>query len=192
MYAGEAEEGERALRPLRDLGGTIADLSARMPYTVAQSVLDEDYPDGWRYYWKSQNISGLSDEVIERLVTHRTGSPLASLPVDVWYQGGAMGRMEASETAFGDRSAPIWIGVEANWEDTQDDEANIAWVRECVADMRRFSGGGAYLNFPGFYEEGDRLIREAFGENYERLVDLKNKYDPTNPFRLNQNIKPTA
>ncbi len=103
-----------------------------------------------------------------------------------------MSRIGAEETAFGDRSAPIWIGVEANWEDAQDDEANIAWVRECVADMRRFSGGGAYLNFPGFFEEGDRLIREAFGENYERLVDLKNKYDPTNLFRLNQNIKPTT
>jgi FAD/FMN-containing dehydrogenase len=192
MYAGEAEEGERVLRPLRELGGAIADLSARMPYTVAQRVLDEDYPDGWCYYWKSQNISGLNDEVIERLVTHAQAAPSHHSTVDVWYQGGAMSRTEASESAFGDRSAPIWIGVEANWENSQDDEANIVWARECVADMRRFSGGGAYLNFPGFFEEGDRLIREAFGGNYERLVDLKNKYDPNNLLRLNQNVKPTA
>jgi FAD/FMN-containing dehydrogenase len=179
MYAGEAEEGERVLRPLRDLGGAIADLSAQMPYTVAQSVLDEDYPDGWRYYWKSQNISGLNDEVIERLMTHAEAAPSHHSTIDVWYQGGAMSHTEASETAFGDRSAPIWLGVEVNWETAQDDEANIAWVRECVSDMRRFSGGGAYLNYPGFFEEGDRLIREAFGENYERLVALKNEYDPT-------------
>jgi FAD/FMN-containing dehydrogenase len=192
MYAGEAEEGERVLKPLRELGGAIADLSARMPYTMAQSLFDEDYPDGWRYYWKSQNISGLNDEVIERLVTHAQAAPSEHSTVDVWYQGGAMSRIEASESAFGDRSAPVWIGVEANWEDAQDDEANIAWVRECVADMRRFSGGGAYLNFAGFFEEGDRLIQEAFGENHKRLVDLKNEYDPTNLFRLNQNIKPTA
>jgi FAD/FMN-containing dehydrogenase len=192
MYVGEAEQGERTLRPLRDLGGAIADLSARMPYTVAQSVLDEDYPDGWRYYWKSQNISGLNDEVIERLVAHAEAASSHHSTIDVWYQGGAMSRAGANETAFGDRSAPIWIGVEANWEGQQDDEANIAWARECATDMRRFSGGGAYLNFPGFFEEGDRLIREAFGENYERLVDLKNKYDPTNLFRLNQNIKPTT
>jgi FAD/FMN-containing dehydrogenase len=192
MYAGDAEKGERALRPLRDLGGAIADLSARMPYTVAQSGFDEDYPDGWRYYWKSQNIRGLNDEVIERLLIHAEAAPSDHSTVDVWYQGGAMNRIEASKSAFGDRSAPIWIGVEANWEDAQDDEANIAWVRECVADMRRFSGGGAYLNFAGFFEEGDRLIQEAFGENHKRLVDLKNKYDPTNLFRLNQNIKPTA
>jgi FAD/FMN-containing dehydrogenase len=96
------------------------------------------------------------------------------------------------ETAFGDRSAPIWLGVDANWEDTQDDEANISWARECVADMRRFSGGGVYLNFPGFYEEREELLRAAYGKNYERLVAIKNKYDPTNLFRLNQNITPTA
>ena len=192
MHAGDAEEGERVLKPLRDLGGAIADLSALMPYTQVQRVLDEDYPDGWRYYWKSQNISGLSDEVIERLADHLEAAPSHHSTIDVWYQGGAMSHTEASETAFGDRSAPIWLGVEANWEDTQDDEANISWVRECVSDMRRYSGGGAYLNFAGFFEEGDRLMREAFGENYERLVGLKNKYDPTNLFRLNQNVKPTA
>jgi hypothetical protein len=192
MYAGEVEEGERALRPLRQLGGAIADLSARMAYTVAQSLFDEDYPNGWRYYWKSQNISGLNDEVIDRLLIHAQATPSEHSTVDVWYQGGAMSRIEPSESAFGDRSAPVWIGVEANWEDSQDDQANIAWVRECVADMQRFSGGGAYLNFAGFLEEGDRLIQEAFGENHKRLVDLKNKYDPTNLFRLNQNIKPTA
>jgi FAD/FMN-containing dehydrogenase len=191
MHAGEAEEGERVLRPLRELGGAIADLSARMPYTVAQGVFDEDYTDGWRYYWKSQNISGLNDEVIEHLVTHAGAAPSHHSTVDVWYQGGAMNRIGASETAFGDRSAPIWIGIEANWENAQDDEANISWVRGCVADLQRYSGG-AYLNFPGSFEEGDRLMRKAFGENYGRLVALKNEYDPTNLFRLNQNIHPNT
>jgi FAD/FMN-containing dehydrogenase len=195
MYAGEAKEGGRVLKPLRDLGGAIADISARMPYRQAQSVLDEDYPDGWRYYWKSQNLSGLSDEVNERLMDHAAAAPSPYSTVDVWFQGGAMARIGAEESAFGDRSAPILLGVEANWEDPQDDEAdqaNVAWVRECVSDLRRFSSGGAYLNFPGFYEEGDRMMREAFGENHKRLVALKDKYDPTNLFRLNQNIKPTV
>jgi FAD/FMN-containing dehydrogenase len=195
MYAGEAKEGGRVLKPLRDFGGAIADISARMPYRQAQSVLDEDYPDGWRYYWKSQNLSGLSDEVNERLMDHAAAAPSPYSTVDVWFQGGAMARIGAEESAFGDRSAPILLGVEANWEDPQDDEAdqaNVAWVRECVSDLRRFSSGGAYLNFPGFYEEGDRMMREAFGENHKRLVALKDKYDPTNLFRLNQNIKPTV
>ena len=101
-----------------------------------------------------------------------------------------MGRVGADATAFGDRSAPILLGVEANWENARDDEANVAWVRECVSDMRRFSGGGTYLNFPGFLEEGSRMMRDAYGENYGRLVSLKNEYDPANLFRLNPNVAP--
>ena len=165
---------------------------------VAQEEQEEDSPPGRVAFWTLPGMEpfalvllDLNDEVIERLVAHAEAAPSHHSTIDVWYQGGALSRTEASETAFGDRSAPIWIGVEANWEHAQDDEANIAWVRECVADRRRFSGG-AYLNFAGFFEEGGRLIREAFGENHERLVALKNKYDPTNLFRLNQNIKPTT
>ena len=192
MYVADVEEGERVLRPLRELGGSNADLSARMPYTEAQAILDEDYPDEWHYYWKSQNVDGLNDEALEHLMEHAEAALSEHSTIDVWYQGGAMARVEAGETAFGDRSTPILLGIEANWEGLQNDEANISWVRGCVADMWRFSSGGMYLNFPGFFEEGDNLMHEAFGANYERLVEIKNKYDPTNLFRLNQNIKPTA
>jgi FAD/FMN-containing dehydrogenase len=193
MYAGEVEEGEQVLRPLREIGESIVDFSGPMPYVEAQKVLDEDYPDGWRYYWKSTNASGLSDEVIERLIAHAEAAPSDHSTIDIWYQqGGAMSRIGAEESAFGERSAPILFGIEANWEEPQDDQANIAWARECFADLRRFSDGGVYLNFPGFYEEGEELLRGAYGDNYERLVVIKNKYDPTNLFRLNQNIKPTA
>ena len=167
-------------------------MSARMPYTEAQAILDEDYPDGWHYYWKSQNVDDLNDEALERLIEHAEAAPSEHSTIDVWYQGGAMARVGAGETAFGDRSSAILLGIEANWEGPQNDEANISWVRGCVSDMRRFSSGGMYLNFPGFFEEGDNLMRDAFGANYERLAEIKNKYDPTNVFRLNQNIKPTV
>jgi FAD/FMN-containing dehydrogenase len=193
MHAGSVEEGEEALRPLRELGDPIADLSGPMPYTEAQKILDEDYPDGWRYYWKSVNVDGLGDEAIEALMHHAEVAPSDHSTIDVWFQGGAMGRVGAGESAFGDRGAPILLGIEANWEpEPREDEANIAWARGCYADMRRFSGGGVYLNFPGFLEEGQGLMRDAYGENYERLVALKNEYDPANLFRLNQNIEPTV
>jgi FAD/FMN-containing dehydrogenase len=192
MYAGSVEEGERVLGPLRELGVPIADFSGPIPYVEAQKILDEDYPDGGRYYWKSQNVNGLGEEEIERLIAHAEVAPSDHSTIDVWYQGGAMGRVGASETAFGDRGAPILLGIEANWEEPADDEANVAWARECVADMRRFSGGGAYLNFPGFMEEGQSLMRDAYGENYERLAALKDEHDPANLFRLNQNIKPES
>ena len=192
MYSGSVEEGERVLQPLRDLGDPIADLSEPMPYTEAQKLLDEDYPEGGRYYWKSVNLNGLGDEEIEHLMAHAATAPSDHSTIDVWYQGGAMNRVGAEETAFGDRSAPYLLGIEGNWEESHEDEANVAWVRGCVADMQRFSDGGMYLNFPGFLEEGQGLMRDAYGENYERLVALKNQYDPANLFRLNQNIEPTG
>jgi FAD/FMN-containing dehydrogenase len=192
MYAGEVGEGERVLAPLRELGDPIVDFSGPMPYVEAQKVLDEDYPDGGRYYWKSQNVKGLGEGEIERLIAHAEAAPSDHSTIDVWYQGGAMARVGAQESAFGDRSAPILLGIEANWEEPEDDEANVEWARNVVSDMRRFSSGGAYLNFPGFMEEGQRLMRDAYGENYGRLAALKGAYDPANLFRLNQNIKPTA
>jgi FAD/FMN-containing dehydrogenase len=193
VYAGPVEEGEQALRPLRELGDPIVDFSGPMPYTEVQKLLDEDYPDGWRYYWKSVNVGGLRDEVIEALIEHAEAAPSDHSTIDVWFQGGAMGRVGAGESAFGDRSAPILLGIEANWErEPEEDEANIAWARACYSGMRRFSDGGVYLNFPGFLEEGEGLMRDAYGENYERLIEIKDKYDPANLFRLNQNIQPTA
>ena len=192
VYAGPVEEGEGALRPLRELGDPIADFSGLMPYTEVQKLLDEDYPDGWRYYWKSVNVDELDDGVIEALIEHAQATPSDHSTIDLWFQGGAMGHIGADESAFGDRSAPILVGIEANWEpEPQEDEANIAWARACYSDLRRFSGGGMYLNFPGFLEEGQGLMRDAYGGNYERLVTLKNQYDPANIFRFNQNIEPT-
>src|ERR671933_1987850 len=88
MYVGDVEEAERLLRPLRQLGGPIADLSARIPYTEAQAILDEDYPQGWHYYWKSVNVDGLSEEAIEHLVEHAEAAPSDHSTIDVWYQGG--------------------------------------------------------------------------------------------------------
>jgi FAD/FMN-containing dehydrogenase len=191
VYAGPVEEGEETLRPLRELGDPIVDFSGPMPYAEIQKLLDEDYPDGWHYYWKSVNVGGL-DEVIAALIKQAEAAPSDHSTIDVWFQGGAMGRIGADESAFGDRSAPILLGIEANWEEPEDDEANIAWARGCYSDMRRFSDGGVYLNFPGFLEEGQGLMRDAYGKNYERLVEIKNQYDPANLFRLNQNIQPTA
>src|SRR5919109_4786180 len=100
-----------------------------------------------------------------------------------------MARVGEEETAFANRSEPYLLGIEANWEGESDSE-NVAWVREVFADMQSFSGGGVYLNFPGFLEEGERILREGYGRNYERLVQVKTKYDPTNLFRLNANIAP--
>jgi FAD/FMN-containing dehydrogenase len=185
-------EGKRVLRPLREIADPIADLSDTMPYTEAQSVLDEDYPDGWRYYWKSVNVPELSDELIERLVRHAAAAPSPHSTIDVWYQGGAMARVGEEETAFANRGEPYLLGIEGNWEEGSGSEENVAWVRDTFADMRSYSEGGVYLNFPGFLEEGQQLLHEGYGKNYDRLAEIKAKYDPGNLFRLNANIEPRS
>lgn len=107
----------------------------------------------------------------------------------MWSLGGAAARVATQDSAFGDRSAPYLLGVEANWERPEDDTANLAWVREVHADVEPFSTGREYVNFPGFYED-ENLVRETFGPNFRRLASLKKRYDPMNLFRLNHNIPP--
>ncbi len=192
MYAGPAEEGERIIRPLRDFGQPLIDFSGVMPYLEAQQVFDADYPDGMRYYWKSLNLTHLEDEVIDRFVKHARLQPSVFSTVDLWHISGVVTRVNPEESAFNGRQAAFLLNPEANWEDSADDEANITWVREFIKDMREFSDGSRYLNFPGFQEEGDEMMRKAFGPQYARLTALKKKYDPTNLFSLNQNIKPDS
>jgi FAD/FMN-containing dehydrogenase len=190
-YAGPAGEGERALQPLRDFAPPLADLSGRMPYVQMQTMFDEDYPKHvLRYYWKSLNLNSLSDDVIDIILAHarRQLSPLST--IDIWHNGGAIARIGEDETAYGGRRVPFLVNPEANWESPNDDAANIAWARETIAALQPFSDGGRYLNFAGFQEEGEAMMRAAFGSKYERLAALKRKYDPENLFRLNQNIKP--
>ena len=107
--------------------------------------------------------------------------------------GGAENWVATNATAFGDRSSPFWLVFNTTWTDPKDTDQNIAWTRAFYEAMQPYSAGGGYLNFPGLNEDQDReqYVRASFGANYERLVALKNKYDPTNLFRLNQNIKPT-
>jgi FAD/FMN-containing dehydrogenase len=186
MYPGDPGDGERLLQPLRELGEPIMDLSGPLPFVQFQALFDEDYPSGRRYYWKSIHLAEFSDEVIDRLIEDADAAPSPLSTVDVWYQSGAMTRVGPTETAFGDRSSPILIGVEANWEDREQDEANVGWARGIVADLSKFPSGGAYVNFPGFLEEGEQLLQDSYGRNYERLKALKQQYDGSGLFLANR------
>ncbi|HEX6231099.1 MAG TPA: FAD-binding oxidoreductase [Actinomycetota bacterium] len=182
-HPGPPEVGEPVLRPFRQLADPIVDLSGRAPWVEVQRILDEDYPNGLRYYWTSVELTGLSDGAIEQLHASASAAPSDLATIDIWFQGGEMARVEPEATGFGDRSAPILIGVEANWERPEDDDANIAWARGCVRDLEPFSTGGTYLNFPGFLEEGEAQVRRAVGDrNYERLATVRDAYDPDGVF----------
>jgi FAD/FMN-containing dehydrogenase len=189
MYAGDAEEGEAALQSLRDYGSPIADLSEVAPYLDVQRFFDADYPaHEMRYYWKSRYLNELSAAAIEALIRLNDASPSHHSTLDVWHLGGAPGRVPPLQTAFGDRSAPYLIGIEANWESPEDDEACIDWGRAVFRALEPFSSDREYFNFPGLYEDGEQSVRDTFGANLGRLQSLKRKYDPDNLFRLNHNI----
>jgi FAD/FMN-containing dehydrogenase len=127
---------------------------------------------------------------VSTLVRHADQRPSAISSVDVWALGGAMRNEPAGGSAFAHRDRPYLLGIEANWDEASDDQRNISWARALFAEMRRFSRGGVYLNFPGLTGERDAPLRESFGQSYERLQALKAKYDPDNLFRSTFNITP--
>ena len=191
VYAGDAASGERVMQPLRKLATPLLDLSGAMPYATLQSAFDPFFPKGWLYYWKSLYLDRLDDEAIAAMIGYAAERPSADALMALWHlEGGAASRVDEAATAFGNRRAPYLLSFDTTWTNLVDTERNIGWTRAAWADMRRFSGGGLYLNFAGFGEEKEALVRAGYGANYERLAALKGKYDPGNLFRMNQNITP--
>lgn len=184
-YAGPVAAGREALAPLRELADPLADLSGSMPYAEFQRLLDADYPDGLRYYWTSLYLDGLPDAAIERIEHWARVAPSPLSTVDVWELGGAIADVGAEESAFPAREAPFLLGIEANWEAPDADEANVQWARDCMADLREFSDGSVYLNFPGFFEDHDETMARTFGDAYERLAAVRDEYDPTGLLHAN-------
>jgi hypothetical protein len=190
MYAGPPDEGEARLLPLRQFADPILDLSTTLPYTAVQQLFDPFFPWGQeRHYWKSLYLAGLGSEVIEEMMTWTERRPSPMSMVGVTALGGALARVDPEATAVGERHAPFVFEILANWVAPEETERNVAWSRDFFAAMERFSTGRTNLNFPGLGED-PQFVRAATGRNYERLVAVKQKYDPTNLFRLNQNIDP--
>ncbi|MEF8817409.1 MAG: FAD-binding oxidoreductase [Salinibacter sp.] len=193
MHAGPPDEGERVLQPLRELGTPLVDLSGPMPYRAVQTLFDPFFPEGERhYYFKSRDLASLDDEVIDAIIDGAMDRPVPTILIAIWHYGGAMSRVGADETAFGSRDAPYLFSVDATWDDPADSERVIEWSRAFLDYMEPYAEDGMYVNFSGFGEEGDKLVRSAYGPNYERLARLKAEYDPDNLFRLNQNIRPAG
>jgi FAD/FMN-containing dehydrogenase len=189
-YAGAPGEGAEVVRPLKQFGRPIVDLLEPKPYTALQSMFDPLVPHGWHRYWKSVELPPLTDAAIDTLVEH---APAVTSPKSyciVFQLGGALARVHEDETAFSQRTAAHNVNVNAVWtDDDPDGDRHVAWAQDVFAAMQPHAGGRVYVNFLG--EEGGNRVRQAYGERtYERLVELKRAYDPTNLFRLNQNIEP--
>jgi FAD/FMN-containing dehydrogenase len=189
-YAGDPNDGERLLAPILEWATPIMDLSGRLPYTYAQSSFDGFFPKGWRYYWKSLLLNELSDAAIDAIIQAGADRPTPEAAINLWQQGGAIRRIAPDATAYHRRDAEFLVSLDTTWVDPADSERSIAWTRQTWADLRRLDDGGVYLNFAGLGEEKEALVRAAYGANYDRLVELKTRYDPENLFRMNNNIKP--
>jgi FAD/FMN-containing dehydrogenase len=160
---------------------------------AVQSGYDPFFPAGKRlYYFKSRYLKNLDDATFNAILPRAVNPPSPFVLVVLWHFGGVMQKVDNSATAFMGRDAGGLLGIDAVWDNPDESENVIAWTRNFLADMELYSPGGLYVNFAGFGEEGDDLVKAAYGAHYERLVALKNRYDPTNLFRLNQNIKPTV
>jgi FAD/FMN-containing dehydrogenase len=191
-YAGPPEEGARLMQPLRELGTPLLDLSGPMPFAILQTAFDPFFPKGRLYYWKSTNVHDFSDACIDTILEAAASRPSQLSDIPIWHLGGALSRVAPEATAYGSRDAPYLVTAEATWTDSSQNESNIRWARDLVAAMRPFSRGGLYLNFAGFGEEKEAMLRDAYGSNYDRLVAIKTQYDPGNLFRMNLNIPPTG
>ncbi|MEK1890897.1 MAG: BBE domain-containing protein, partial [Phyllobacterium sp.] len=161
------------------------------PYQVLQTLYDGLFPKGRdRCYWKSTYLKHLDNEVIREITKNLTWRPSDMTYASIWKFGGAVQRITGDATAFGDRSMPFMLSLDAIWSNASEDDANISWVRDVWHAMQPHSTGRMYLNFPGL-GEGDNLVQNAFGaETYARLQQVKRKYDPDNVFRMNQNVLP--
>jgi FAD/FMN-containing dehydrogenase len=193
-YNGSLEEGERVLRPLRALGSPRADHVGPMAYTALQSMYDARAPSGLHYYWKSNALTELSDEAIDTMIAHCATRPSPQCGMALGQLGGAVSRVAPDETAFNHRNVRYDFISAGACADPAQAAACIQWARAFWEAMQPFSTGGVYVNYLGQEaDEGAERVQAAYGPaKYARLVALKNKYDPTNFFRLNQNIKPTV
>jgi FAD/FMN-containing dehydrogenase len=186
-YCGSPAEGEKLLRPLRAFGSPIADLFGVMPYVQLQSMFDPLFPPGRHAYTKANFLRGLTDTAIEAFAEFATApSPYTAGVIE--HMHGAASRVGPADTAFPHRQNSYIFSVWSAWTDGADSQKHIQWSRDFFDAVQPAMAPGVYVNY--LEEEGDPQAREAYGPNYDRLVALKRKYDPTNFFRMNHNIQP--
>ncbi|HKK93679.1 MAG TPA: FAD-binding oxidoreductase [Longimicrobiales bacterium] len=190
FYAGDMAEGEAALAPLRAIGTPHADVIGPHPYAGWQQAFDPLLTPGERNYWKTHDFAELSDELLDTVLEYVDSLPDPQSEVFFAQLGGAQGRVRNDATAYQGRNAAFIMNVHGRWSDPAKDDTCTAWCREFWAATEPHATGEAYVNF--LTEEESGRLRDAYGSSFERLVEVKNAWDPDNLFRMNHNVQPTA
>jgi hypothetical protein len=189
-FTGPLEQAETTFAPIRGVRTPLLDLVGPLPYPVVQSMFDPIYPPGHQWYWKADFVNELSEEAIALYIKYGSMLPTSQSTVHLYPINGAAHRVGPNDTAFSFREATwaqVIVGVDP---DPANNDRIIGWAREHWEALHPFSAGGAYVNF--MMEEGADRIVATYRDNYQRLVTVKNRYDPANLFRVNQNIKPAV
>jgi FAD/FMN-containing dehydrogenase len=187
-WAGPLEEGEKALKPIRDVAPRVAEGIGAMPYPALNSAFDGLVPPGLQHYWKANFVKELNAESIAAHMEHGPQVPAVNSTMHIYPINGACHRVAADATAFGHRNANFATVIAGMWPDPTQNKANTKWVRDYSDAIAPYSEKGGYINFMADDDQG--RVRDNYGANYERLLSIKRKYDPGNLFHLNQNIKP--
>ncbi|MCH8063136.1 MAG: BBE domain-containing protein, partial [Chloroflexi bacterium] len=189
-YNGPIEEGEKVLAPAREFGEPLADLVQPMPYMTRQSMLDDPMAiHGIQRYWKSGFTKTLDDELLDVLIGAASSFSSPMTQILFFNIHGAATRVPLGDTAFGSRESKWDFNIITQWTDAAESDRHIAWTRSHWSQIEEITDGSAYINHIAGDDKADR-VPISYGENYSRLVSLKQKYDPQNLFRLNPNIKP--
>ena len=189
MLRGRPRGGRKAAAPLRGFGTAHGEHIGVQPYTAWQQAFDPLLTKGARNYWKSHNFSQLSEGAIDAIIEYAGKLPSPHCEIFVGTIGGKTTRVAPEAMAYSSRDACYVMNVHGRWETAAEDGRCVAWAREFFAKSQPFASAGAYINFLAEEEAG--RIEFAYGATYKRLVEIKTKYDPTNLFRMNQNIKPS-
>jgi hypothetical protein len=188
-YSGPIADGERRLAALRGFRRPLADLVGPSSYVGLQSALDSTVAHGWHYYWKSTHLSELEDDLIDVIDEHAFSCASPRSYVALFHLKGTVSRIPGGQTAFGNRTATHAMTVDAVWRSGEDfGDSDTAWTRRFFAALEPYRRG-VYVNFLGA-DENPLRVREAYGDVYQRLVNVKAVYDPGNVFHYNQNIRP--
>ncbi|SEP15822.1 FAD/FMN-containing dehydrogenase [Halogranum amylolyticum] len=189
-YSGDRNDTREVLAPIRALDDPVVDLLQEQPYTQVQSYLDATEPKGMHYYWKTEFAAELSADLLSTMRNLAAECPIPGAQIGFLHIGGALNEFDQDDGAVGNRDARFAYGVIAQWEpDDPNAEEFQQWVRDAWTQFRLFSTGGNYVNFQTA-DEGDDRVRGMYGDNFDRLVQIKTEYDPDNLFRSNRNVSP--
>jgi FAD/FMN-containing dehydrogenase len=189
-YSGRMEDAEKAFEPIRNFKKPVLDLVGPLPVPALQSMFDPLMPTGMQWYWKGDYVKDLTDEAIDQYVQYGSKLPTMLSTMHLYPINGAASRIDKGDTAWSYRDATYAMVIAGIDPDASKKDAITTWAKEHWNAVHPYSAGGSYINF--MMEEGQDRVKATYGDNYEKLVEIKNKYDPDNLFRVNQNIMPTV